>query len=148
MNRPAYPCVLFVDVDGVLRPDGPFDGKLRRRCVERLNRLADSADAGIVISSTWRWIWPVARFNAVLGGRVIGITPDLAPQQEGPFPRYAEIRAYLKQDPTIQRWLALDDRSRDFPPHVIGVNVLITDGTSGLTDADVESALRLLSARP
>lgn len=131
----ANDSILFIDVDGVLRPVSGYDGKMDMDCVKRLNALCRILDAKIVISSTWRWTWSLARFNTLFEGRVIDVTPDVPPYLAGNYERWDEIQAWLADNPTPRRWLAIDDRADLFPPRCRHVH--LTNPDIGLTQEDI-----------
>lgn len=137
--------ILFLDIDGVMRPDGPSDNRLDPACVQRLNGLAAHLDARIVISSTWRWVWSKERFNAALEGRVIGMTPDVPQDPRGEAPeRWQEIQAWIGIYGQPRRFLALDDKPKGFPRGCAHVHY--TQPKTGLVDADVEAIARRMTA--
>ncbi len=137
--------IIFLDIDGVMRPDGPSDNRLDPACVQRLNALAERLDARIVISSTWRWVWSMERFNAALEGRVIGITPDVPQDPLGGAPeRWQEIQGWIRSNGHPRRFIALDDKPNGFPKSC--AHVYYTDSKTGLVDGDVEAIARRLAA--
>jgi hypothetical protein len=157
--------VIFLDIDGVLNQhrlhENGYCG-IDPACVKRLNRLLRQCpDAGVVISSTWRYRvfegeMTLAGLESLLlthglccEGKVVGVTaPDdlfvpPAPatgsyQGMGMEVRAMQIRDYLVQHPSIHSFVVLDDLEIDIP------NLVRTDGDVGLTAADAECAVRLL----
>lgn len=144
--------VIFLDVDGVLnhtawhlRVDAEpwsearhWDRQLDPSCVARVNRLAEASGAAVVLSSTWRDKLGEPEAALRRSGLVewIGRTPGGGPR------RGNEIQAWMSAHGlTADRIVILDDDSD--MEHLAGRLVRI-DHAVGLTDADVELALRLL----
>lgn len=117
--------VIFLDIDGVLRPvtGNVFNDK----CINNLNELIKITDAKIVISSTWRQrgIDDVREFlyNKKVVGDIIDITPIFTitknwgkdwekPSNVKP-PRGMEIqewiRDYTNMDRYVESYVIIDD---------------------------------------
>ncbi len=153
--------VLFLDIDGVLnhpalyRSLEPRRGKtspedwLDRVCVARINALCERAGAVVVISSSWREYLPHDQLVAVLQSAgltasLIGATPQLttnAGQLVIAQGRWAELQAWLREHPEVTAWVTLDDTAWGFPAE----RFVQTGGAMGVTDADVERAVRILT---
>lgn len=150
--------VLFVDFDGVLRPEWSRRGEFHPPCLARFEAmLRDFPDIELVISSDWRWQMRrsslVALFAPDIGARIVGVTPVLELGDDGV--RLREIEHYLKVRASERKvqasvasgidgmplWLAIDDRPELFTPAVIGREVLITDPNRAF-DAEFEARLR------
>lgn len=150
--------ILFVDFDGVLRPDWARRGEFHPPCLARFEAmLRDFPDVELVISSDWRWQMRrptlVALFSPDIGARIVGVTPVMELDDYGV--RLREIQHYLKVAAqgrkgqasvtpgvdNLPSWLAIDDRPELFTPEVIGREVLITDPDSAF-DAEFEARLR------
>lgn len=168
--------VLFLDIDGVLNslewavdaghgfgcPPG-YRNKCRKErlrwcpdMVRRLRRIVETTGASIVISSSWRGYgrtgsavrkWR-AMFN-VYGWRnapVLGETPDLTVQAGlvvAAPKRGSEVAAWIAAHPhVVEHYVCVDDCD-DFLP---GQPLVQTSMRQGLTDADAEQCIRLLSA--
>ncbi len=164
--------VLFLDIDGVLnsiewcKAGNGFGGPPRRKgkstkerlrwcpdMVKRLRRVIETTGASIVISSSWRGYgagavrkWR-AMFN-VYGWRnapVIGETPDVCQTHGGIYiamKRGHEVDAWIKAHPhVVEQYVCIDDDA-DFLPHQPLVR---TDMQFGLTDADAEHCIRILT---
>ena len=105
---------LFLDFDGVLHPN--LAAPHERMCLMPLlaETLAD-ADIDIVISSSWRFEWPLGKlrglFPPALRPRVVATT---GPAHIGRHARWHEIAAY-RQTEGIAHWRALDDARFEFP---------------------------------
>lgn len=119
MNAHELPVVLFLDFDGVLHHFFP---------------IADSSDAGnqhfaflpnfeqavracqrdveIVISSTWRKLYPLDQikqhFSPDIAEKIIGVTPvlDLGNARGS---RQIEVEAWLKDNRPHSQWVGIDD---------------------------------------
>ncbi len=77
--------------------------------VERLRRLCDETQAGIVISSAWRTYSPLSRLKDYfrlhdLDGYIVGEIPQIS----GKF-RCGEVEEYMNRHPEIERFVILDD---------------------------------------
>lgn len=149
--------IVFLDLDGVLNSQawydrrGPhppdldyFDYAIDPETVEHLNRLCAATGARIVFSSTWRGDLSVRRIAADFlrvgcTARVIGKTPRLHGETRG-----TEIAAWL----TIYRagletdFVILDD---DGDMGLLLPRLIQTDRATGLTDADVDRAIAVLT---
>lgn len=154
---------LFLDFDGVLRPDWAPRGRFHQPCLERFeSTMRDFPRIDIVISSDWRWQARlktiVAMFSPDIGARIIGVTPLMPSDDDGM--RHREIVAYLEErllrgeaqvasehGDGLPSWLAIDDKPSLFTDEVIGRQVLITDPDRAF-DAAFEAKLRtVLAAR-
>ena len=138
--------VVFLDLDGVGNttdsPHGWGHGRILPRFVPRLNRLTTKAGATIVLSTGWR----VHLSHRVLVGQlqragitapVTGQTPLLVDRRDD---RWEEIADWLDEF-GARPYVILDD-IEDFGP--LRARHVWTDPTVGLTEADVDLALRIL----
>lgn len=152
--------LIFLDIDGVLdtyKSRYALDPVL----MERLGVLLERTGAKIVISSSWRSndVASTVEFvtdpdNPSVNGHpfpysdmIVGVTPILFTVKDGdidrPATRGEEIDAYLKAHP-CDKYVILDDcpeMLRYQWPH----QVLVND-EFGLTDADVEKAIKILDS--
>jgi hypothetical protein len=161
MERP----IVFLDIDGVLnskqwyaqaafrkdeRSSQPStDRSLLERsidptCIQRLNRLLQHAGAVVIVSSSWRKKHQLSEIVSIIEargfcGEVIGVTPS----DDGTLSRGGEIATWLKTNvPRGVAYVAVDDEAATgLPPEV----VVVTSMDTGLTDEDVERAIRILS---
>lgn len=144
-NHFDKPChLIFLDIDGVLRPDRAYDGKLQKTPIEHVKKIARKFNSRIVITSTWRDIHSWQTFNRpdIFDGLVIGETPDLDPTH-GDNGRYREVLAWLKQTGNQDvPWIALDDKQVHYPDLP---NVFMTNPATGL---DQEITNRILKGSP
>lgn len=153
--------LLFLDMDGVLNDKTPHPNGyygVKASCVESLNRVLQSTNAQIVISSAWRYMIPDAmslqgfEYLLVTHGvdcrdRVVGFTcrdEDL----EG---RGQQIRHWLNEHGGRRPYVVLDDGGQhpdgswsDMGIHEAGLAVVWTNGKVGLTAADADRAIRIL----
>jgi HAD domain in Swiss Army Knife RNA repair proteins len=143
--------ILFLDFDGVLHPvgGGPAGSQFSRcRLLEDLLREPALAAVRIVISSTWREAYSLARLRQVfapdLRERVIDVTPEL-PEHHGPHGRHREIQVWLAGHPEVAHWVAVDDSRSQFPPG-LDMHAVFTDPRRGLTGSDIERLRALLDA--
>src|SRR2546427_3437262 len=78
--------VIFLDIDGVLAPVRRWDryGDLDPACIQVLNEIVARGQAGVVVSSTWRYGKTAAELQIILEsqgftGRVVDRTPTGTP---------------------------------------------------------------------
>jgi hypothetical protein len=170
--------VIFLDCDGVLAnyrsqmmevsqadsSDLVFDNDdeehkpLEKTCLANLEWLASSADAKVVLTTTWRLEKSMRQFLVqtlqLYGIDVVGDTPD---SRDG---RGAEIRAWLTSCPTaVESFVILDDaHETSFQEHGLTDRFVKTemfgrrsrsalDPTIGLTRDKAEEALQILLPR-
>ena len=150
--------ILFLDFDGVLSieayqravgstlSDADYVTRSSKlidpAAVARLNRVLSATGAQVVVSSTWRIGMTVPELQALLAevgfaGVVCGMAPRLHVE------RGTEIRAWLDEHAPDASFVILDDGEAfgDLEPRVVR-----TDPAIGLSDADCERAVALLSA--
>jgi hypothetical protein len=144
--------VLFLDIDGVLHPDGPGDyddfSCLPSFCA--VLRAADPAGAvPIVVTSAWRHTQRLddikINFPSDLRLQIVGVTPDWSQASTAwmacgashdvvPYSRHrrqGEIVAWISRNAPGSAWLAVDDRAMGFVeqcPHLFLVHGSIKDG--------------------
>jgi len=139
--------ILFLDFDGVLHPSTleiewiSQDGKLTARAdglFMHLDRLAEALapfpGLDIVISSSWRNVYPIDDLREVLGplgGRVI----DTTGRRIGT--RWQDIEGYLSRRAPVQ-WLAIDDDNRGWPGDLQDY-LICTNPLHGLTQVDLDT---------
>lgn len=146
--------VIFLDIDGVLNhADWLTEHRnfgldhLDPAAVARVQRICDATGAHVVISSTWRLVYSLGRLRDMLyerglRARVVGETPHLPAQERGD-----EIQLWLDRTPARRGWeldgivILDDDRDmRHLDPWLVR-----TAFATGITDADVERAVEMLS---
>lgn len=148
--------VIFLDVDGVLNNRHTrvttSDGWcfVDDHLVARLKRLLDFSDAQLVLSSTWREGWYQEdeskndisftelrnKFNQ-FGIEIFDRTGEMR------MHRWQSIQEYFehpREDP-IEHYVIIDDWDDmgQYSDHLV-----LTNPSTGLTDEDVEEALRIL----
>lgn len=145
--------LVFLDVDGVLVNRAsyslPGSGSTSRSiahpdCVKALNMIITETGAFIVVSSVWRYCGTFGMREhlnrwGVTQGRIIGCTPFLQDRIRG-----EEIQSWLDHftSVTVESFVILDD-DRDMK-HLTH-RLVKTDGIVGLTEADADKAIALLS---
>ena len=109
--------IIFLDIDGVLRPVTGED--FNRRNINNLNKLTEETGAKIVISSTWRQkgIEAVKEFlyKHDVKGDIIDITPifiiskawgkDWEKPSKIKAPRGLEIKEWMRDYTTMDRYI-------------------------------------------
>lgn len=161
--------VIFLDIDGVLNSGAfvdPVGGAasalldpslpeswldmIDPACVARLDRLATTHDAKVVISSSWRLLLTVETIAHLLRkkgftGEVVGATTTaqgLVP--DGVTERGHQIAHWLENDAGVEvvSFVILDDATD--MAH-LGDRHVLTSMSTGLTDDDVERAGAVLA---
>ena len=149
--------VVFCDVDGVLnnartkdRSPSGYTG-VSNELIRRLKNIVVKTGAVIVLSSDWRLIrddpvhgkdyrYLVRKLKFAGYLKISDHTADISWQDRG-----LEIRRYLEEHPQITDFVILDDIPfGDFKKNGLLSNLVLTDRTKGLTDDDVERAIRIL----
>lgn len=156
--------VIFLDIDGVLNSEEYLhnevpafgENQIDPQAVDLLNQLVSATGASIVISSSWRHIWPFEKIGQMLAqrgfefsDRVIDKTPD--DWHEG-F-RGNEIEQWLalwkerlridEEAEAITSYVIIDDAS-DFNSEQM-CRFVHTNFSVGLTPADVQKATKILN---
>ena len=143
--------LLFLDVDGVLNSMDSCrqNTEIQDEKLKLLKTIIDSTNAEIVISSSWRLNetelkqleYSLNKYNM----EHIGCTPKI-------FFRTDEIKAfmnnYLKANKNIKitNWIAIDDMDLNkYNPKMMDGHFVKTSLLSGLTQFDVEKAIKLLN---
>jgi hypothetical protein len=124
--------LIFLDIDGVLIPDrrhetsgAPADiMKFNSACLNQFeNVLRSYPNARVVISSSWREIFPFEvmppLFSPDIASRIIGFTPFLNPKNihQHKYLRHQEVLEYLRQNQAENSpWVAIDDIPEHYPP--------------------------------
>lgn len=142
--------VIFLDCDGVinsaLRQDMRYFGIFfaERRLVAKVNRLIEESEALIVLSSTWRFCT-----DADLALRFLGVNlPRVFYKTDLNLrPRGEQIADFLRQMPNPKdvRYVVIDDTTVDIEPFIPNEFIVKIDPKIGITEADVELALSILS---
>jgi hypothetical protein len=128
--------------------------QIDRAAVARLNRIVAATGAKIVISSSWRKLFDPPELHRIftehgLVAEIIGETPD-GPNDEALRAEHRhtdrifrghEIDYWLRQHPTVERFVILDDGG-DMVMHA--GRLVQTDSDDGLQDVHVEQAIQLL----
>lgn len=156
--------IIFLDIDGVLRPFGyEDDGKhvFPSSTLQALAHVLEKVpNAHLVLSSTWRvqesFIDTVTHDFDVFGGvlrdkKFMDITdPELHSE------RQHEIQEWLSQNNCNQQvtaWIAVDDeelldgKNNDKYRHVFEHHVVKTDSHAGMTMEDAKLAVTLLQTQ-
>lgn len=136
MKRP----IVFLDIDGVLTHFGSQE-RLDPESIAHLNRLLDVTTAAMVLTSSWRDAYGVEETQRRLEqhgfrGRIEGVAPVLPAAT-----RSDEIAAYLAAH-DCPRFVIVDDVpvSSQLQRHLV-----LVDDFVGLTAADVDAAVKLLT---
>ena len=144
--------VIFLDIDGVLnsrRTPNPrkFPYVIDPKLLKRLEVILDDTKAKVVLSSTWRYD-PAGLFSAKHWGiPFIDVTPDLPKQ-----PRRKEILKWLKEHPTVDRFVVIDDEDDELdklplfqPSAVTGLTAEIAKGVRDFLNGKRDDDMRCSS---
>ena len=136
LDRLRFDRVLFLDIDGVLHPDGA--GSHADFCclplfAEALQAADPRGELPIVVSSAWRHTQRLdvikGHFPAAIRQQIVGVTPFIADAHAasigssiagvagtvaGRHPRQAEITLWIRRNAPKAQWLAVDDRAGGF----------------------------------
>lgn len=140
---------IFLDFDGVLRRESSPKSRLDRDCVQRFEEvILQSADAKVVITSTWRLVHRLDAlrrlFSPSFAGRIEGVTPDLPEVEE--FARHAEVIAYMNRNKMSKmRWIAVDDDPEAYRP---GAPLIRVDPSLGFDDRCAQELRAWIRSRP
>ena len=149
--------VIFLDVDGVLnnavtteRSPSGYKG-VSGDLIRKLRRIAAATGAQIVLSSDWRlvrddpvhgrdYLYLVRKLRFFGNLRISGHTDDISWNKRG-----KEIRRYREDHQEITEFVVLDDIPfSDFFHRDLMRHLVLTDQKKGLTEKDVDKAIRIL----
>lgn len=124
--------LIFLDIDGVLIPNRINEKyaapeniiKFNSACLNQFeNVLRSYPNARVVISSSWREIFPFEvippLFSPDIASRIIGFTPFLNPKNihQHKYLRHQEVLEYLRQNQAENLpWVAIDDIPEHYAP--------------------------------
>ena len=142
-HRDKDQTTIYLDFDGVLHRSlcSPEEYFSRLSVMEPLI----GHNFAIVISSSWRFQYPMsvlASYLGVLGQKVVGCT---GPAVEGRHSRWHEIRHHAVSH-SITRWMIVDDSAYEFPQgaRVINNRLVLCNAATGITGAEVGMIISLL----
>ncbi len=150
--------ILFLDIDGVLNgypflddfQDAPpaldyerWRAMLDPERVVRLNRIIEATDASVVLSSSWRFRWPLEQIQQMLEDREFVSQLIGATGYEPRGRRGHQIAAWLRTHrDAIASYVCLDD-DPDMDP-VTERWVHTSPDRGGITPAEVDEAIAWL----
>jgi hydroxymethylpyrimidine pyrophosphatase-like HAD family hydrolase len=149
--------VIFLDIDGVL--NSKKSEIIDKNNVALLKLLAERTGAVIVMSSGWKFMFdddmkPESKEAAHLqdiiceyGIRLFGKTPDFSTEEIRKNRTFSEvkakeIKAWLSDHTGIESYVVLDDL--DLKDGEIASRTVRTNGNIGLSEEDVDAAVRML----
>lgn len=158
--------VIFLDVDGVLNCStsksychddicGVITG-IDSDKVKRLAKIVEVTGAEIVLSSDWKDGWskyytsPKPSHAKYLDNHLykkgrLTIKDKTPNTSKGSWFRGEEILAYLRSHKDVENYVILDDTFfEDFSIKEISEHLVLTEYKVGLTDDDVEKAIKIL----
>lgn len=122
-STPTDSMILFLDIDGVLHPEG-VGVELEFVHLDNLEAvLREFVQIQVVIPSAWRLEMSLEelrrRFSEDIRPRIVGITPSLPEYEDQRGQRQRECEQWLLTAQDVQGaqqlpWLALDDRASYF----------------------------------
>lgn len=158
--------VIFLDIDGVLNCStsksfchddlcGIIHG-IDSDKVKRLAKIVEATGAQIVLSSDWKDGWEKyytsqkpshAKYldNHLYKKGKLTIKDKTPTTHKGTWFRGSEILTYLRTHRDVENYVILDDTFYDdFANKEIKEHLVLTGYKVGLTDADVEKAIKIL----
>ncbi len=151
--------VLFLDIDGVLNSRGyveragwqpPLGSRddlhiIDPLAVALLDEVLEATGACVVISSSWRVTYSLEALRSMLeqrglGGRVVGVTPELAGRQ-----RSREIGQWLAGRSDVDAFAIVDDN--DDAGVGYAERFVQTTFEHGLTREHVDTLVRVLTGK-
>ena len=158
--------VIFLDVDGVLNCATSKSSCYDTVCgvvtgidsdkVKRLAKIVEATGAEIVLSSDWKDGWSKyytsskpshAKYldNHLYKKGRLTIKDKTPNTNKGSWFRGEEILAYLRSHKDVENYVILDDTFfEDFSIKEISEHLVLTEYKVGLTDDDVEKAIKIL----
>ena len=148
---------IFCGIDGVLKnretdPGTPRGNNgISDKLIKNLERIVSSTGAVIILSSKWRlykndlayeknYQYLEEKLFGVSGLKITDHTVDIRWENRG-----LEIRRYLNDHSEIAEFVILDETPfRGFLNDKLFEHLVLTDYNKGLTDKDVERAIRIL----
>lgn len=158
--------IIFLDIDGVLNCStsksfchdniyGVIKG-IDSDKVKRLAKIVEITGAEIILSSDWKDGWekyytmPKPSHAKYLDNHLykkgkLTIKDKTPNTSKGSWFRGNEILTYLRSHQDVENYVILDDTFfEDFSIKEISEHLVLTDYKVGLTDADVEKAIKIL----
>ena len=156
--------ILFLDIDGVLNSFRFSHNEERYgfadELVEKLRKILDKTNAGVVISSSWRKHEDYEPFEPMMNWRdvltrklgfkmrsdwLLGETPNSDSGKRG-----LEILAWFDLQPksfnkNAKNFCIIDDEVGDILPFICKRLIIKVDMRVGLTDEDAEKAIKILN---
>lgn len=158
--------VIFLDIDGVLNCSTSKSRCIDDVCgvihgidsdkVKRLAKIVEATGAQIVLSSDWKDGWSKyytsqkpshAKYldNHLYKKGKLTIKDKTPNTHKGSWFRGSEILAYLRMHQDIENYVILDDTFfDDFANKEIEEHLVLTNREVGLTDGDVNDAIKIL----
>jgi len=128
---------LFLDFDGVLHSTTSAIEDLFCKA-SLLNDLLSERPCNVVISSSWRFNSDLnnlkSKLPLPLAKLVVGKT---GPPEIGRWPRFSEIKQYLKTHRPLADWRALDDAFLEFPKEC--PELILCHPKHGVTEKEIGS---------
>lgn len=146
--------IIFLDFDGVITTRRTKFESGDPDCIAQLNRIVQATGAHVVLSTSWRLLWPLEQLREKLedwgfAGAVWDRTLDLSHFVGNGLwhsaERGEEISTWLKdnRELNVTDFVVLDDETDMVGVHPQHVHV---NKEVGLTAADAELAIRILGA--
>jgi hypothetical protein len=149
--------IVFLDFDGVTHPE-PSPAERKFESLPRIEAvLRQHPGVSIVLSTSWRENHALDDlrdlFSSDMMHRVIDGTPIVTRYVRDWYPvrlseriRQCEVEAWLHENRTlVHPWIAIDDRAGWF--EIECENLLVTDKTTGFTEADSDRLHQMILKR-
>jgi len=150
--------ILFTDIDGVLNNKTLWhqtfnDGEgienpanyLSPKMIDILNRIIESTDCDVVISSSWRTEYSLNNLKKYMvdkgflyPNKIIDVTPNISATK-----REYEVSVWLLRK-TLKAYAILDDVCYGFE-EVHPNQFIRTDSVFGLTESDADKVIKILN---
>ncbi|MBU0589191.1 MAG: hypothetical protein KJ852_16600 [Gammaproteobacteria bacterium] len=144
-SGPPYEWILFLDLDGVLHPEG-VGAELEFCHLDIFEQvMREFPQVQIVVSSSCRLGESIedlrSHFSIDIQDRIVGITPRLPEFDSMRGQRQRECEAWVSEHRPQARWLALDDRAQYFDAGCQRLVLIlhVHDSGAGLEGAYVET---------
>ena len=132
---------LFYAAQNKSIPERVTDRAFNPKSVAALNEITAYTGANIIVSSSWRLTYDTMQLKAIfkangVHGKVIGCTDVLHYRGE-------EILDWLDRD-AVEKYVVIDDNTKDILPYLNSKLVITCDPTIGLTEPLVDQIIELL----
>ncbi|NOY73925.1 MAG: hypothetical protein GXP14_16415 [Gammaproteobacteria bacterium] len=128
--------VVFLDIDGVVRPVGGKTLPFEPDCLKALASALAGLEVELVIASSWKeqhFIGDLREFFGELTPLIVGTTPAV-PISNQQWARLEEALAWLEEYRPQSPWVAIDDDPQNYPVDY----VFLTNPENGFSLDDIQ----------